>query len=140
MIPRARCAVLWSLGTFVLLQFGLAVAIESWLPEFRDPFYSRKEARLRRRVVNHPEQPLTVVMLGSSRTSYALQGSRLERNLANELRGACMVLVCPVGQVEARAVHPCLDQPRNHVRAPRRGTDRRDDLRPADVTCHRRQE
>ena len=80
---RSRSAVLAGLLAFVALQAGLAVALEGWLPELRDPYYVYKAARLRRRLTSNP-QPLTVVMLGSSRTTFALKGSDVEARLGEQ--------------------------------------------------------
>jgi hypothetical protein len=76
----ARRALLWGLASFVALQLGLAVAIECWLPQLRDPFYAYKAARLHRRVAAVP-RPFTVVMLGTSRTTYGLKAGDLEERL-----------------------------------------------------------
>jgi hypothetical protein len=58
------------------------VAIELRLPELRDPWYADKAARLRRRVGDAPDRPLTVVVLGSSRIAFGLRASELEPGLA----------------------------------------------------------
>jgi hypothetical protein len=70
---------------FAAGQLGLAVAIDRWLPHFRDPFYAYKAARLRDRVLGTPARPLTVVMLGSSRTGCGLRGGLLEEQLPGQL-------------------------------------------------------
>jgi hypothetical protein len=72
--------LLWGLASFVALQLGLAVAIEFWLPQLRDPFYAYKAARLRERTATSP-RPFTVVMLGTSRTTYGLKAGDLEQHL-----------------------------------------------------------
>jgi len=78
---QARSAIFWGLGTFMLMQAGLAVWIDNRMPDLRDPLYENKAARLRERVVDAPARPLTVVMLGSSRTVFALKASELEAPL-----------------------------------------------------------
>jgi hypothetical protein len=75
---RARSAAIWGLGTFILMQAGLAVWINKRMPEWSDPLYAHKAGVLRERVAEVPTRPLTVVMLGSSRTVFALKGSELE--------------------------------------------------------------
>jgi hypothetical protein len=75
---QARSAIFWGLGTFILMQAALAVWIDNRMPDLRDPLYENKAARLRERVVGVPARPLTVVMLGSSRTVFALKATELE--------------------------------------------------------------
>lgn len=77
----AKTVLGWGLGTFVLLQLGLAVAIETCWPILRDPDYIQKVTRLRQRLAD-PSRPTAAVMLGSSRTIYGLDGHRIERDLA----------------------------------------------------------
>jgi hypothetical protein len=84
-IRQARANLLWGLGVFALLQLGLAIAIECWLPQLRDPYFGEKLVRLLRRRNASPRRALTVVMLGSSRTFYGLKASRLEGRLTAEL-------------------------------------------------------
>src|SRR5205085_3265632 len=55
-------------------------------PELRDPYYGYKARQLIGRAVGNPERPFTVLMIGSSRTAFGLQGSRLEERFAAELR------------------------------------------------------
>src|SRR5262245_20945385 len=78
---QARAALLWGLVAFVISQLGLAAAIEWKCPELRDPFYGCKANRLHRRSAG-PEAPFTLVMLGSSRTTYGFQASALEPRLS----------------------------------------------------------
>jgi hypothetical protein len=63
----------------------VAVAIESRLPQLRDPLFGEKLVRLVRRRNAAPARPLTVVMLGSSRTWYGLKAGALEGRLAEEV-------------------------------------------------------
>jgi hypothetical protein len=74
---QGRSALLWGLGTFAVLQVGLAVAIETRFSEFRDPIYAHKARRLLRRTAE-PHRPPLVVMLGSSRVEQGLRGRLLE--------------------------------------------------------------
>jgi hypothetical protein len=67
------------------LQLGLALSIERWLPELRDPTYAIKARLLRQRTAALPEKPLTVVMVGSSRVEYGLLAGDLEEQLAAQL-------------------------------------------------------
>jgi hypothetical protein len=83
---RSRSTLLAGLLAFVALQAGLAAAVESWLPELRDPYYVDKAARLRRRLATSHPRPLTVVMLGSSRTTFALKGGDVEPRLGEEVQ------------------------------------------------------
>ncbi len=55
----------------------------------------------------------------------------------HDLRRARVVLVRAVRKVQSRTVHPGLDQRRDDGGVGRGRTDRRDDLRPPDVTRHR---
>jgi hypothetical protein len=82
---RARAAVCWGVGSFLVLQLGLALSIERWLPELRDPTYAIKARLLSQRVAANPGRPLTVVMVGSSRVEYGLLAGALEDQLAPQL-------------------------------------------------------
>src|SRR5262245_25773038 len=81
---RARSAVLLALLTFAAGQLGLSLGIAVAWPHLRDPMYSDKEARLRDRLAAAAPgaRPLTVAMLGSSRTSYAFHGRTVEQQLS----------------------------------------------------------
>jgi hypothetical protein len=79
---RARSALVWGLGGFLLLQLGLIIRLDHGVPEFRDLAYAEKLTRLRQRTESAREPPLTVVMLGSSRTVFGLKAARLETPLA----------------------------------------------------------
>jgi len=82
---HGRADVLWGLLVFVAVQFGLAVGIEYGLPQIRDPFYAYRAASLERRTLEAPSQPLTAVMIGSSRVRDGLRSSDLGRQLEAEL-------------------------------------------------------
>ncbi len=81
LLRHARSDVVWALAGFAALQAGLAVAIARWLPELRHPAFGYKAKRLLARTAA-PEPPFTVVMVGSSRTAYGLNGQRLEERYA----------------------------------------------------------
>jgi hypothetical protein len=82
-----RNALLWTGACFLVLQLGLAVAIEWRLPRLQDPEYAVKAQRLHARALAlaGPQRPFTVVMLGSSRTHHAFDAGRLEKPLAAAL-------------------------------------------------------
>jgi hypothetical protein len=102
---RGRTALLWALLAGVGAHLGLAIAIETWLPELRDPYYIGKSTRLHHRLQgcqlasrpadpalsiasaagNCRPSPLTVVMLGSSRTAFGFKAGPLEEQLTQEL-------------------------------------------------------
>jgi hypothetical protein len=77
---RARTALLSALSVFVLIQLGLSLEVAA----LRDPPYWYKLDRLKRRSAG-PGQPLTIVMLGSSRTLHGLEAASLEAPLARQL-------------------------------------------------------
>ncbi|MFL5245664.1 MAG: hypothetical protein ACJ8FY_26510 [Gemmataceae bacterium] len=79
---RPRQSLAWGAGAFLALQLSLAIAIETCLPQFRDPDYANKLVRLRQRTIDADVKPLTVVMFGSSRTAFGLRGQCAEEHLA----------------------------------------------------------
>ncbi len=64
----ARAAVLWGVAAVVLAHLGLAAAVETVLPQLRDPEYGYRLVRIREQQRLHPDRPLVLVM-GSSRTA-----------------------------------------------------------------------
>ena len=67
----ARAAVLsWAL-TFLVLQVGLSVSLDTWLQEWRDPHYTARHECFSRQVERHPDRPV-IVVVGSSRTMNGL--------------------------------------------------------------------
>jgi hypothetical protein len=82
-----RSDLLWGLASFVALQLGLAIAVERWLPELRDPVHASKACLLARRLAAPGPRPPTVVMVGSSRVEYGLLGRAIE----DSLTGPCGV-------------------------------------------------
>jgi hypothetical protein len=67
----ARAALGWWAATFVLATAGLAVAVETIRPEWRDPEYGHRIHQLRNWKAVAPERPL-VLMFGSSRTQMGI--------------------------------------------------------------------
>src|SRR5262249_7123958 len=67
-LRRPRAALLWGVALFAGLQLALAGVMEKWRPEWRDPEYGCKLARLQARQAEAPGRPL-VVVLGSSRAA-----------------------------------------------------------------------
>lgn len=65
---RARGAVLWGAAAFAVANFGLAVALETKLPQLRDPEFGYRQVRAREQQRRHPDRPLVLVM-GTSRTA-----------------------------------------------------------------------
>lgn len=81
----SRADVLWSLGLFFIGQLGLALAIETWLPELRDPRYACRAGQLIGRAGDRGRpRPLTIVMLGSSRVQDGFNASELENQLSRQ--------------------------------------------------------
>lgn len=69
---RGRAALAWGLAGFACVQIALALAVESWRPELRDPEYGHKLASLKKELADEPGRPL-VVALGSSRLAMGLR-------------------------------------------------------------------
>src|SRR5262245_48954787 len=84
-LARSRGALLWGLGTFVLLQLTLLAAMQTWLPHWADAGYGSKIVRLQRRLSAAQQRPLLVVALGSSRTHFGLKGGPAEQALHRAL-------------------------------------------------------
>jgi hypothetical protein len=74
----------WGLAAFVLLQLALAVAIEGWLPQLRDPYFAYRAACLKRQASTEP-RPFLVVVLGSSRVQHGVRGADVEKRLAERI-------------------------------------------------------
>src|SRR5947209_4973159 len=60
---KAWAAFAWFAAFFLCAQLALALVMESWRPELRDPELGRKLALLRARLAEHPDRPL-LLMLG----------------------------------------------------------------------------
>jgi hypothetical protein len=84
MTPAHR-RVAGSITVFLLLVVALnvifAVALDHGPPHLRDPEYGLRLTALRRRVTEHPDRPLTVV-LGSSRTAQGVRPAVYEQTTA----------------------------------------------------------
>src|SRR5262245_63724297 len=65
--PMHRREIFWGAAAFALGQLALAVSVDRFLPEVRDPEFAAKARRLRARLAELPGRPL-MLMLGSSRT------------------------------------------------------------------------
>jgi hypothetical protein len=76
LLRQRRRELLWGLAGFVVCQLGLAVALECWLQDARDPEYAAKELRLLARIAEAPAR-LLVLVLGTSRTKMGLDARRL---------------------------------------------------------------
>ncbi len=75
--PRGR--LLWLAAGFVLCQAVLALAVETWLADVRDPEYADRLAAVKERLAETPGRPL-VLALGSSRTAFGLDARRLSND------------------------------------------------------------
>ena len=91
---RCRADVLWTVVAFVLLDAGLAFSVHWWLPWLRDPLYAGRAGQFAERGQSTPH-PLTIVMLGSSRTAYGFRGGVAETRL-RETTGR-PVVTCNLG-------------------------------------------
>jgi hypothetical protein len=114
LIEQARGELLWGVVGFLLCQAVLAVAVEHWLGEVRDPEYAAKEERLRARQAEAPGAPL-VVVLGSSRTKMGLRADRIRPDRDGALvfnfgllgAGSMLERVC-VDRLRAGGIRPDL--------------------------------
>jgi hypothetical protein len=82
---RARTTLLGAVVVLIVAQGMLAMAVERWLPVLADSKYSFRYERLQRRLEPLAERPLTVVMLGSSRTLYGFDAQGVQARLAAQL-------------------------------------------------------
>jgi hypothetical protein len=76
----SRAALAWGLAAFTVFQLTLAVLVEGRHPEFRDPEYGHKLARLRAHVATEPGRPLLIV-LGSSRAALGFRPDALPADM-----------------------------------------------------------
>lgn len=83
---QARSTLLTAIAAFVGLQLALATAIETRLPQLRDPLYGDKLLQLKNRIAESPAESPLVVMLGSSRTVHGLDAETLEREMTRRQR------------------------------------------------------
>ncbi len=93
---QAKRMILWGLAGFLVLQLSLALVL-GWgpWPFLRDPCYGYKAYLLRGRLAS-PRPPLTVVVLGSSRTLHGLDGGALDGPLSETV--GCRVVVFNMAQ------------------------------------------
>lgn len=82
---RPRRVLLWALLSFAVAQLGLGWLLVSSKPQWRDPAYGRKIVRLKERLSASGDRPLSVVVLGSSRTAWGLRGKIIEDDLSRSL-------------------------------------------------------
>jgi hypothetical protein len=82
----ALAALAWGLLFFAGAQLALALAMEHWRPELRDPEYGAKRARLRALLAKKPGHPLLLV-LGSSRADLGIHPAALPLLPAVSVRG-----------------------------------------------------
>src|SRR5262249_38791720 len=83
---RSLAGLVAGLLLFALGSAGLYLLLHTSLAHWRDPFYARRLACLRRRALA-PERPRTVVMLGSSRWWCGLRAASLEKQLKQDQPG-----------------------------------------------------
>ncbi len=94
----SRATLLWAVLSFVLLQIGLRVGIDRWLPELRDPTFEIKARRFLEIIAEHPKPPVTVLMLGSSVTGNAFKAAYLEELLTTKLgQGSAVMNMANLG-------------------------------------------
>jgi hypothetical protein len=81
---QACVALLTATAFFVVLQI-VAAALGLWFPATVDPDYASRFQRIQQGRIADPEHTRTVVMLGSSRTYYALRAADLDAPLSREV-------------------------------------------------------
>lgn len=86
---RSQRTLVWCLVMFAFGQATWSFVAERE-PKLRDPSYGDKLAKLQRRLHQFPDRPL-VLMLGSSRTGYALDGLSAEARLYDAHGGRAIV-------------------------------------------------
>src|SRR5438552_11040791 len=91
---RHRSDLLWLAAGFLFLQAGLALAVHFLRPALRDPIYFGRVAQFAERIQGAPS-PLSIVMLGSSRTAYGFRGGLVETALGSAT--ARPVVICNLG-------------------------------------------
>jgi hypothetical protein len=82
---RARRAVLVGLVLVLLVQVGLALALEWYGSSLHDSIYGQKVRQLKHRLKTGPARPLLAVQVGSSRTLNGMRGRAAEPWLARHL-------------------------------------------------------
>jgi hypothetical protein len=81
---KARLVLLWLALGYLGIQLGL-LAAEEWWPFLRDPHYGYRVARLRERLAHADNRPVSVIMLGSSRTEGAFRAAPVEQELERQM-------------------------------------------------------
>jgi hypothetical protein len=104
---QSRRAILWGIGSFVVFQLGLTLAMEAPLFTLRDPAYAFKLAALRKRLAEPGERPLLVLVLGTSHVADGVCGQVVEKDL--ESRMGRRVIVFNFGIAGNRAVNDVLN-------------------------------
>ena len=91
LVRSSRSDVLWALALFAASQIALAIAVEGWRPDLRDPRYACRAERLICRTTGAGPRPLCIVALGSSRVQDGFNSSDLEARLSARLRRPLVV-------------------------------------------------
>jgi len=81
----ARRTILVGALVFVAVQAGVAVVVETRFPGWREAWFSSRVEHFMARQRAAPPATRTVLILGSSRTFYALRASLLEHTLSEKL-------------------------------------------------------
>src|SRR4051794_36889859 len=81
---HSRAVLAWALASCAVLQLGMGLALATRWSAVRDPDCGHRISLLRKRIAG-PERPLTVVVLGSSRTAYGFRAGRLDAPLSQSL-------------------------------------------------------
>jgi hypothetical protein len=82
---RAKLSVAWGLALLALLQVGAALGFFARHPGRSDPEYRARLERIRSRTGADAGNPLTLFVLGSSRSQLGLRAGRLEPMLSSAL-------------------------------------------------------
>lgn len=80
---RARRSLVCAVLCFIASQSALALAINEWLPELRDPIYGLKVRQLRK-LAGHVPHDRLIVMLGSSRTVHGFDAESFQSRAAGD--------------------------------------------------------
>jgi hypothetical protein len=99
-----RAVLLGCVGFYLLAQLALDLVLDGWHPTLQDNCQTYKLQQVREIVAGAPERPL-LVMLGSSRTQYALQAELLD-GLPGP--GDKPLLAYNLGVPMAGGIHACL--------------------------------
>jgi hypothetical protein len=75
----------------VVAQGLLGLTIQRWLPALADSDYGFRLERLEHRRASSAEQPLTIVMFGSSRTFFGFDAQSMQIHLGAQLPAPCVV-------------------------------------------------